>query len=121
MPVRVLQSNGQLQDNPEAVRSSRTEPGCGGCGKGSQSDPATASPVQRDRWPKWAAVVEGLSHPGEVGVGDTVHRLATVVGGEIFRRVMAAIGVPCGCDQRQELWNKTFPYGSINLIAGKTL
>ena len=110
MPIRILQSNGQ----EATAKAGAPVAGCGGCGK------AEDGPTPPSRWPLWALGVKSLSQGGEVGVGDTVHRLATAIGGQQFKLLMAALHVPCGCDQRREQWNKTFSYGQINLIAGKT-
>jgi len=66
--------------------------------------------IPRHQWPLWARGVELLRKPGDQGVGDTIHWYATRVGGEKFKVMMTALGVPCGCDERREHYNQRFPY-----------
>ena len=60
--------------------------------------------------PGWAKAVERLRHTNDVGVGDTVQRIAAWFGGERFKAFAAKVGIPCGCTQRQDEWNRLYPY-----------
>ena len=61
--------------------------------------------------PFWVAQVSRLRKADDKGVGDTVQRVARWFGGELFKTFAAKIGMPCGCTQRQDEWNKLYPYG----------
>ena len=62
-----------------------------------------------DQWPKWALVIAKFRKPGDVGVGDTFHRIAERFGAE---RVIERLGLKgmCGCQGRHESWNKQYAY-----------
>ena len=48
--------------------------------------------------------------PSDIGVGDTVERILSKMGGDQFKWVMARLGVDCGCGSRQEWLNRVYPY-----------
>jgi hypothetical protein len=66
--------------------------------------------IPREQWPTWAKAVTPWAEPEDIGVGDTIHRKLGVLG-EVFKATLKTLGVPCGCDQRQEEWNILYPYG----------
>lgn len=75
--------------------------------------PASAiyDPVPLDKWPLWTSAIAKLKEPIDVGVGDTVHRKLGAAG-KLFKAMMEALGVPCGCDDRRAEWNQRYPYGT---------
>jgi hypothetical protein len=62
------------------------------------------------RLPTWVRLIRMLQQPGDVGIGDTVQRIAAKFGGERFKTWAKRIGLPCGCTERQAEWNKLYPY-----------
>jgi hypothetical protein len=60
---------------------------------------------------KWVRYVKLLRKPEDKGVGDTVQRIASKFGGERFKAWAKRLGIPCGCAERQEMWNRIYPYG----------
>lgn len=66
-------------------------------------------PIPRDQWPKWASAVASFAKPEDKGVGDTVKRMLGSAG-VLFQATLQALGLPCGCDQRQAEYNARFPY-----------
>ena len=74
-------------------------------------EPGEAPAAPKIVWPFWARTVARLRQDGEIGVGDTVARLAGNVGGEAFKRTLKDFaGIDCGCVARQEDLNRRFPY-----------
>ncbi|MBC7783543.1 MAG: hypothetical protein H7144_06865 [Burkholderiales bacterium] len=70
-----------------------------------------AEPVPAAEWPAWALSVADMRDVPDAGVGDTVHRMLGELG-VIAKATLKSIGVPCGCDKRQTLWNARYPYNS---------
>lgn len=66
--------------------------------------------VQAELLPTWVKIVFRLRKDGELGVGDTIRRIAAKFGGEQFKHFSAMIGIPCGCAKRQAKWNTRWPY-----------
>lgn len=66
--------------------------------------------VPREQWPAWANIIARYSKPQDAGVGDTAQRIAARFGGEWFKWLSGKIGIPCGCTQRQEEWDRLYPY-----------
>jgi hypothetical protein len=91
----------------------------GDCPKGKYDrlPPATPStytstppqPIPRAQWPLWASTIARWQEAGDVGVGDTIHRKLGILG-VIFKETLKAMGVPCGCDERQAEFNTMYPY-----------
>ena len=81
-----------------------------------KSGPIPAPPVENKQprpvsdWPFWARLVARRKRAGEKGVGDTVQRLASRLGGEGYKRLRKRLGIPCHCPQRQAALNAEFPY-----------
>ena len=67
-------------------------------------------PVPHDKWPKWALAIELLKVYGDVGVGDTIERLAGTPGLAFKAAFKAVTGRDCGCDGRKESMNDLYPY-----------
>lgn len=66
--------------------------------------------THRDDPPAWVIALRRLRNPSDRGVGDTVQRVAAWMGGELFKKLAAKLGIPCGCTQRQGEWNARWPY-----------
>lgn len=61
----------------------------------------------------WPLIVRGISRrriSSDKGVGDTVHRILSKMGGTQFEWVMKRLGIDCGCGSRQEWLNAVYPY-----------
>ncbi len=65
-----------------------------------------ADPKDQSSWPVLARVAAKMAKPEDKGVGDTVQRLAALVGGEQFK----ALVPNCGCSDRQKWLNEKYPY-----------
>lgn len=76
------------------------------CGRIHRGD----SIVKRDSPPLWVAAVSRLKKEGDRGVGDTVQRVASWLGGELFKKWSQKLGIPCNCTRRQQEWNERWPY-----------
>lgn len=74
------------------------------------SRPSKAKPVPRDQWPRWANALARFGKPHDIGVGDTIARIAARFGGELFKAWSKSLGVPCGCTERQHTYNALYPY-----------
>ncbi len=51
-----------------------------------------------------------LRNNADKGVGDTAQRIAAKLGGERYKRLTKRLGMPCGCSERQDEWNRLYPY-----------
>lgn len=60
--------------------------------------------------PSWAQAIARWAQPGEMGVGDTFHRLAAKVGANHVSRLIEWFGIECGCEGRRDLWNALYRY-----------
>lgn len=74
--------------------------------------------VPSSDWPTWARRLAAMREPTEAGVGDTVARVAGWLGGNLFKRLAAGLGIPCGCDGRRDEWNTRYPYWPTVPAAG---
>jgi hypothetical protein len=72
-------------------------------------------PIKPPAWVRWVAL---LRRPEDTGLGDTVQRIAARFGGERFKAFAARIGIPCGCTERQDDWNRQWPYPANTLNRG---
>ena len=61
-------------------------------------------------WPLWARIIAKQRKADDSGVGDTFKRLADKLGGEAIKRFSERLGMPCGCAERQEEWNRSYQY-----------
>ena len=71
--------------------------------------PAPIQPIPREQWPLAARVLARLAKEGDKGLGDTVERLASMVGGEMYKRLAKRAGIDCGCAGRQATMNAKYP------------
>lgn len=69
-------------------------------------------PIPFDQWPSWTKAVALLKSDEDKGIGDTIHRQSGLLG-KGFKWAMVKLGVPCGCDARQDQWNIEYPYALI--------
>lgn len=61
----------------------------------------------------WPLLIRGIARrriDSDQGVGDTVKRILTKVGGDQFEWVMKRLGIDCGCGSRQAWLNARYPY-----------
>lgn len=63
-----------------------------------------------DKYPRWVRSIAAWSKPGEIGVGDTFHRIAESIGAEHLSRLIKWFGIDCGCANRREKWNELYRY-----------
>jgi orotate phosphoribosyltransferase len=66
--------------------------------------------LQGQEWPRVVKMIAKRKVSSDRGVGDTLERLFSHVGGRQFKRVMELLSVECGCGDRQEWLNNTYPY-----------
>jgi hypothetical protein len=71
--------------------------------------PRELLPLHPDNWPAWAKLVAAMKAPEDKGVGSTIERKLGLIGAA-FKLTLKALGVPCGCGDRRELYNKLYPY-----------
>ncbi len=61
-------------------------------------------------WPLALIPIKLLANETDRGLGDIVARVIGPIGGDAFKKWYKAIfGTPCGCKERQEDWNATYP------------
>lgn len=61
------------------------------------------------QWPKWVKKVAKLRNGNEKGVGDTV-QTQLGIWGWLFKAMLKAVGVECGCAARKAEWNVKYRY-----------
>jgi hypothetical protein len=61
------------------------------------------------QWPTWAKLVAAMKAPEDKGVGSTIDRKLGLLGAA-FKLTLKALGVPCGCGDRRDLYDKLYPY-----------
>jgi hypothetical protein len=67
--------------------------------------------VPPEQWPLWAVTISKFRQPGDVGLGDTIERLAARMGGNQFKAWFKKLtGQDCGCSRRREQFNTLYPY-----------
>jgi len=77
--------------------------------------PAPSLAIPEAQWPFLVKWIAQRRQPGEIGVGDTVHRLFSQFGGNTLSEAYERLaGRPCGCKDRQAWLNQRYPYGGIN-------
>lgn len=81
--------------------------------KGPKSEPVPPQPIPREKWPRWVKLVAMLRKPEDKGVGDTVASIAAKMGGDKFKVWAERLKIPCGCSERQDLWNVRYPYSPL--------
>jgi len=66
-------------------------------------------PMARNQWPLFVSAIAKFSKPGEIGIGDTVHRM--IPKADAFKAWFdRKFGKSCGCTERQRWLNARFPY-----------
>ena len=89
---------------------------CSQCGSSLVCDGVEREPPVKPKpsaeWPLWARELEKRKQDGEIGVGDTFQRLAKGVGGEVLKKTLKTLGIPCNCDARRDQWNELYPYSA---------
>ena len=68
------------------------------------SDPAVE---KRSRLIKW---ISRFRVPEDRGLGDTLERMLSKVGGRKFKHLMQLMHMPCGCEDRRKWLNERFPF-----------
>ena len=64
----------------------------------------------KHKWPLILQPMKLLAQPGDKGLGDILARKIGPIGGDAFKAwYKATFGKSCGCDPRQESWNKKYP------------
>lgn len=58
-------------------------------------------------WLAWLAI---FRKDTDRGVGDVIERVASVVGGRLLKRILASLGITCGCSDRQAKLNQLYPF-----------
>ncbi len=70
-------------------------------------------PVRSLEWPTLVKRIANRKVSSDRGVGDTLERLFSYVGGRQFKRVMEMLSVECGCGDRQTWLNNAYPYPPV--------
>lgn len=68
------------------------------------------SPQKIEKTPRWVRIVRRLRIPSDIGIGDTLQRQFAKYGGERFKEWATKLGIDCGCTERQNHYNKKYPY-----------
>lgn len=66
--------------------------------------------VPREKWPTWTKAIEALRSDGDIGIGDTIERLAGAAGRTFKMTFKTITGRPCGCAGRRDAFNSMYPY-----------
>jgi hypothetical protein len=74
--------------------------------------PVSNISIKKEPWPLLAERLGRLRKPGEVGLGDTTHRVLSWMGGKQFEWLTKKLGIDCGCSGRQKFLNERFSYAS---------
>jgi hypothetical protein len=61
-------------------------------------------------WPIWAKALKQFAAPNDKGIGDIAARMIGDENSAKFKAWhLATFGRPCGCNGRQERWNRMYP------------
>ena len=72
---------------------------------------APVQPVPIESWPMAARVVRMMRNASDKGVGDTLERIAAIMGAAwVAERYEALTGRSCGCNSRRDKANALYPY-----------
>lgn len=77
-----------------------------------QASPAIVTLQGRKPRPLIIRGIERRRIDTDKGVGDTVERIISKLGGDSFKWVMQRLGLDCGCDNRKAWLNARWPYDS---------
>src|SRR6266576_3560651 len=65
--------------------------------------------VPADKWPQWVKWLQKRRRSIDIGPGDTINwKLGKF--GKKYKKILQAVGVPCGCNDRQAEFNAKYPY-----------
>lgn len=67
-------------------------------------------PIPRDQWPAICNTIATFAKESDKGIGDTLERAITAMGGNIVKAALHAAGIDCGCSSRVAQLNQKFPY-----------
>lgn len=70
------------------------------------------APAKREKrdWPAALRPMKRLAKEGDIGLGDIIARTIGPIGGNKFKVwYKLTFGRDCGCDVRQESWNRKYP------------
>ena len=77
----------------------------------SKITPQEPNAIPESEWPFWAKQVAKMRQDGDIGVGDTIARTIGVKTSQTFKSWYKDLfNKDCGCDFRQDLWNKQYKY-----------
>ncbi|MCY2974645.1 MAG: hypothetical protein NTW52_08270 [Planctomycetota bacterium] len=71
---------------------------------------ATVSTPKPDPWPLLIRGIARQRIASDIGVGDTIQRILSKMGGTQFEWVMKRLGIDCGCGSRQDWLNAAYRY-----------
>lgn len=75
--------------------------------------PQPPAEVPHDEWPAWVKGLAKWKQEGEVGAGDTVHRLLTTLGAAwVWKTLVVRMLGDCKCEERRAALNAMYPYPS---------
>jgi hypothetical protein len=72
--------------------------------------PSTQSPSPTSTWPLLIRGIARQRIASDIGVGDTIQRILSKMGGAQFEWVMKRLGIDCGCGSRQDWLNAAYRY-----------
>jgi len=73
--------------------------------------PPKPKPMPRDEWPLHIRLLVLVAKPEDKGIGDVIARVVGPIGGDAFKVwYEKAFGKSCGCSERQETLNQTYPF-----------
>lgn len=78
--------------------------------------PIPIEPDTEENPPVWPLLIRGIARQrseADVGVGDTVHRILSKMGGSQFEWVMKRLGIDCGCGDRRDWLNAVYKYDRL--------
>lgn len=68
-------------------------------------------PLLYYEWPRIAKWISKAGKRSDIGLGDTVERIAGAVGGELYKKYYKKLmKEDCGCEGRKAILNTRFPY-----------
>ncbi len=81
-----------------------------------QIAPTPSVAIPHAQWPYLVRWIAQRRIDGEIGVGDTVHRVFSKFGGTALSEAYERLaGRPCGCKDRQAWLNQRYPYPAVPL------
>ena len=65
---------------------------------------------------EWKAKFEAKQEEKPQGLGDVVKKVTDATGISALVEFFTPEGKDCGCNERQESWNKKFPFNKVNCL-----